>query len=494
MKIKAFENLMKSEIKKIQKYAAARDGQPVKVSAWWTDSTDEFTGFKTIGCEIMTEDYSERLSDVFICVCLWDRRKSFISEGMERWHGHWVEPEEEAEETAEAAETKGENTMITKNEYRAMFTADRDAARETVRAWRNAVEALDRIQTADLIAEETPAHTVTLFVNEVGEDLARFVIASLINASAWDGRIYSNVAEWAKGQHSLDEEATQDAMLYSRMHKAHLNQIGQAMMKYQPTTTEEAQEATTEATEAEEKEEEQDTMTNTEKLTKENRHSLKAGDELRFSNGDEYTVDTVIDTGRSVCFTLTDKRDGKRIYSHPSSECYGAEIIRAAETEEDTDTDTNNEEENDTMIINEEEVERINTVALVEEITEAVTQTPARSAWAKGVKEYALEMLEDMAFNAEHGYLDSDSFSNRKLLMDALLNGADDWNQYSWGGSALIYDGDIAKRLCNASELKKTRNGERKPNSSEEWLDTQARALGQAARLIINQVCFPVGA
>lgn len=144
-----------------------------------------------------------------------------------------------------------------------MFTEDRDAARETVKAWRNAVEALDRIQTADLIAEETPAHTVSLFVNEVGEDLARFVIASLVNASAWDGRIYSNVADWAKVQHSLDEEAAQDAMLYSRMHKAHLNQIGEAMMKYQPATTEEAQEATTEATEATEKEEENNTMTNT---------------------------------------------------------------------------------------------------------------------------------------------------------------------------------------------------------------------------------------
>lgn len=164
-------------------------------------------------------------------------------------------------------------------------------------------------------------------------------------------------------------------------------------------------------------------------------------------------------------------------------------------TEEEALSMFRNEYDNETeQCCDEEDVERINAVALVEEITEAVTQTPARSAWARGVKEYALEMLEDMAFNAEHGYLDSDSFSNRKMLMNTLLNGADDWNQYSWGGSALIYDGDIAKRLCNASELKKTRNGERKPNSSEEWLDTQARALGQAARLIINQVCFPVGA
>nr|DAP26633.1 MAG TPA: hypothetical protein [Bacteriophage sp.] len=67
-----------------------------------------------------------------------------------------------------------------------------------------------------------------------------------------------------------------------------------------------------------------------------------------------------------------------------------------------------------------------------------------------------------------------------------MLNGAQDWEQYSWGGSALIYDYDIAERLCCPSELKKTRNGERRPNSREEWLDVQARALYQAASRVVN--------
>lgn len=35
-----------------------------------------------------------------------------------------------------------------------------------------------------------------------------------------------------------------------------------------------------------------------------------------------------------------------------------------------------------------------------------------------------------------------------------------------------------------ASELKKTRHGERRPNSREEWLDTQARALYQACNRV----------
>jgi len=65
-----------------------------------------------------------------------------------------------------------------------------------------------------------------------------------------------------------------------------------------------------------------------------------------------------------------------------------------------------------------------------------------------------------------------------------MLNGAQNWYQYSWGGCSLIYDRDIAERLCTPSELKRTKNGERRPNQNEEWLDVQARALRQAARKI----------
>lgn len=54
------------------------------------------------------------------------------------------------------------------------------------------------------------------------------------------------------------------------------------------------------------------------------------------------------------------------------------------------------------------------------------------------------------------------------------------------GGCYLIYNSDIAKMFCTPSELKKTHNGERKPNKNEEWLDVQARALNQAARMIIT--------
>lgn len=114
-----------------------------------------------------------------------------------------------------------------------------------------------------------------------------------------------------------------------------------------------------------------------------------------------------------------------------------------------------------------------------EEIKKNLETRKDRSAWDKGVTVYALEMLDDVAENIDY---DGKEPETRAELKEKALNGATDWSQYSWGGSSLIYDYDIAERLCSPSELKKTRGGERRPNSREEWLDTQARALYQAFR------------
>ena len=106
-----------------------------------------------------------------------------------------------------------------------------------------------------------------------------------------------------------------------------------------------------------------------------------------------------------------------------------------------------------------------------------------RSAWDKGVTAYAVDLLDEYQMRAE---FEGREAADRKELKEWLLNGASTWSEYSWGGSALIYNGDIAKLLCSPSELKRTHNGERRPNSREEWLDTQARALAQAADRLCN--------
>lgn len=98
-----------------------------------------------------------------------------------------------------------------------------------------------------------------------------------------------------------------------------------------------------------------------------------------------------------------------------------------------------------------------------------------RGAWDNGVNVYAIELLEDLE-------------ETEDITRENLLNGASDWNSYSWGGSSLIYNCDIAERLCSPSEFRRKRGGDIPPNSKEDWLDVQGRALFQACNRIMKLV------
>lgn len=118
-------------------------------------------------------------------------------------------------------------------------------------------------------------------------------------------------------------------------------------------------------------------------------------------------------------------------------------------------------------------------------VRKVIESTALRSAWDRGVQAYALELLDNYDEYVKY------SADNREdipaLSENTLLNGATDWVQYSWGGGSLICNSDIAKRLCNPSELNRCKGGEHNPNSREEWLDVQARALRQAfASLVLT--------
>ena len=115
----------------------------------------------------------------------------------------------------------------------------------------------------------------------------------------------------------------------------------------------------------------------------------------------------------------------------------------------------------------------------VKELRHTIGSAKYKSAWARGVALYAWDILDYMD---DDDYIIYDNPATRKEL----LNGAQDWAQYSYGGCSLIYDDDIAERLCNPTELKRTKNGKLEPNKRETWLDTQARALYQAEMLIFE--------
>ena len=124
------------------------------------------------------------------------------------------------------------------------------------------------------------------------------------------------------------------------------------------------------------------------------------------------------------------------------------------------------------MIIMEKE-EFLKNMETADVIFERTAHLSPRSAWERGVMRYALELVNSVEIGEE-------------ITEKKMLNGAKDWKEYSEGGCALIYDELICRRLCTPSEIKKTHNGERRPNKQENWLDIQARALYQAARLILK--------
>ena len=108
------------------------------------------------------------------------------------------------------------------------------------------------------------------------------------------------------------------------------------------------------------------------------------------------------------------------------------------------------------------------------ELLEKINESKATSAWKKGVKTYATMMVDTF-----------DTMPNDAIELKAkCLNGADDFEQTSYGGNFLIYDSDICEMLCSPSEIKRTHHGERNPNRWETWLDVQTRAIFQAYVLL----------
>ena len=152
--------------------------------------------------------------------------------------------------------------------------------------------------------------------------------------------------------------------------------------------------------------------------------------------------------------------------------------------------------------IKEKELKTVNNeiyfIILTEVLSTLQNQKPARSKWNRAVIEDAEEMISEAIDNLR----DNPEEAPRDLtqLTAELLNvgistlkcwGGDDGHngikdlyqcahESSWGGSHLCYNSDIARHYCTPSELKRTRDGARRPNAREEWLDVQARAIYQA--------------
>jgi len=111
-----------------------------------------------------------------------------------------------------------------------------------------------------------------------------------------------------------------------------------------------------------------------------------------------------------------------------------------------------------------------------EDIRKELNSMDHRSAWAKGVNEYAQGLVDDLEEWTEGGYVNLEDIQSARLEK-ILLNGAENWYHYSWSGCTLCYNRQIIERLCPPSVVAKY---PARPNKREQWLDAQARACYQA--------------
>ena len=115
-----------------------------------------------------------------------------------------------------------------------------------------------------------------------------------------------------------------------------------------------------------------------------------------------------------------------------------------------------------------------------QEILNNLEKLTPRSAWNQAVLSDAVDLVQNLNC--------SELPNSWEALRALLLNGARNWQEYSYGGCALVYDEDIARHYCTNAELRKVTRADGtisdRANAAETWLDVQARALSQSAILI----------
>ncbi len=106
-------------------------------------------------------------------------------------------------------------------------------------------------------------------------------------------------------------------------------------------------------------------------------------------------------------------------------------------------------------------------------ITELENEKP-RSAWARGVQNYTAELFNNV-LNFWNDY--TGEATNYKDFEKLMLNGADNWHYYSYGGGSYCYNFDIAKNIFTPSQFKRWQN----TKWNIDLMELQTRALRIAA-------------
>lgn len=105
-------------------------------------------------------------------------------------------------------------------------------------------------------------------------------------------------------------------------------------------------------------------------------------------------------------------------------------------------------------------------------------QKHARGIYQKAICQYALELCENIADDHTTTAEELEHLESITNLKERALNGASDWNNYSWCGCSLCYNYDILNRLFCPSLVKKYANSD--SVRGRHLLDYQAKALAKA--------------
>lgn len=111
-------------------------------------------------------------------------------------------------------------------------------------------------------------------------------------------------------------------------------------------------------------------------------------------------------------------------------------------------------------------------------IVAKIVDTPAHSAWDKGVKKFAVDLFKYIA-------ADRDVVGIFCISAEDVPGYDGDWWEFSFHGNRLVHDSDIAETLCTPSELKRKKGGALPPKRGRTWRDVQVQALEEAWCLVL---------
>ena len=99
--------------------------------------------------------------------------------------------------------------------------------------------------------------------------------------------------------------------------------------------------------------------------------------------------------------------------------------------------------------------------------------TPCRSQWSKGIEFYSHFLAEKLNDNYLPENIEVED------IFKILLNGAENWHQFAWGGCGQVYNEDIANTLLTPSQRKRITKAD--TFNGFHLLDLEADALKYAS-------------